>query len=169
MDETRMNVESAAKPEQSGGGVRSVEHRLDTGMEQRDGTPGERSEEQEAARSEVIKEIQQQTAAAEKPQAADTSSIDLVHDIESILSDGLGETYTKLPPDTKVAFKRSGEEAARRIAVLLDKTRLSVRKIIAIIRDWLRILPGVNRHFINQEAKIRTDRLLQLHERRRWR
>jgi hypothetical protein len=35
-----------------------------------------------------------------------------------------------------------------------------VKKILALIRDWLKLIPGVNRFFLEQEAKIKTDKIL---------
>jgi hypothetical protein len=37
---------------------------------------------------------------------------------------------------------------------------VSTKKIFVLIRAWLKIIPGVNRFFLEQEAKIKTDKIL---------
>jgi hypothetical protein len=36
---------------------------------------------------------------------------------------------------------------------------------LKLIREWLLIIPGVNKYFLEQEAKIKTDKIQQLYER----
>jgi hypothetical protein len=45
---------------------------------------------------------------------------------------------------------------------MLDKGKVNVKKVRDLIIKWLRIIPGVNRYFLEQEAKIKSDRLLEL-------
>ncbi|MFA5420549.1 MAG: hypothetical protein WC280_00780 [Patescibacteria group bacterium] len=82
--------------------------------------------------------------------------------IEEILSEGLNDVYLSMSPQKQSEFKRGGEEAMVKINKVLSKTKFSVEKIINIIKDWLKIIPGVNRFFLEQEAKIKTDRILKL-------
>ena len=46
----------------------------------------------------------------------------------------------------------------------MKSTKVKVKKILKLILEWLRILPGINRFFLEQEAKIKTDRIIQLKE-----
>lgn len=82
--------------------------------------------------------------------------------VEKILSAGLGSTYQALDPATQAKFKQVGEETAGKIIVLLQATKVQVKKIIDLIVNWLRIIPRVNDYFLEQEAKIKADRLLRL-------
>lgn len=82
--------------------------------------------------------------------------------VEKILSEDLEETYRNLDPVTKEQFKRVGEETAIQVAALLQETKIKIKKIIGLIFSWLRIIPGVNKHFLEQEAKIKADKLLHL-------
>jgi hypothetical protein len=82
--------------------------------------------------------------------------------IEAFLSRGLEEVYLSLPPEKRSQFKRAGEETAVKIDKLLEKTRVNIGKIVNLIRKWLSILPGVNKLFLEQEAKIRTDEIMKL-------
>lgn len=85
-----------------------------------------------------------------------------VQRVESILADGLEETYKGLDPATQAEFRAKGEETAASIAAMLAEAKVKVRSIIKLITDWLKIIPGVSKFFLEQEAKIKTDRLLGL-------
>lgn len=85
-----------------------------------------------------------------------------VQAVEAVLEDGLANAYAQLDEATQAVFKAEGERAASKIALLLQSTRVQVRKIVQIIVRWLRILPSVSSLFIEQEAKIKTDRLVNL-------
>ncbi|NTW22709.1 hypothetical protein HGA34_04200 [Candidatus Falkowbacteria bacterium] len=87
-----------------------------------------------------------------------------VQQIERIMEDGLAELYAQMPPDKQREFRRVGEQTARQINQLLMATKIQVTKIISLIKDWLKILPGINRFFIEQEAKIKTDELLKMRQ-----
>jgi hypothetical protein len=96
------------------------------------------------------------------PIAPTTSSVHQA--IENILSEGLQEEYEQLDPTTQQRFRQVGEETATQIEVLLQSTKNQIQKIIMLITSWLKILPGVNSFFIQQEAKIKADKILKLHE-----
>ena len=38
------------------------------------------------------------------------------------------------------------------------------KKIFQLILEWLKLLPGINRFFLEQEAKIKTDRIIHLNQ-----
>lgn len=88
-----------------------------------------------------------------------TKSEDLVA-IEKILSEGLDDLYTKLPDNRKTEFKQKGEETASAIEKLLQGAKVKMKKVINVIRDWLLMIPGVNKFFLEQEIKIKADKLL---------
>ncbi len=80
--------------------------------------------------------------------------------IERALEADLGDVYVSLPKNVRLRFKRKGEETAAKINHLIDRARISAKVILKLIRDWLKLIPGVNRFFLEQEAKIKTDRIL---------
>lgn len=82
--------------------------------------------------------------------------------IDRILSEGLEDIFINLPPTEQQKFKASGEETVLKINKLLEDTKVKVKKIIYLIRRWLATLPGINRFFLEQEAKIKADRILRL-------
>lgn len=85
--------------------------------------------------------------------------------IEKIMEEGLNDSYQRLSPVAKQEFKLKGEQAASQIHELLKSTRIKVKKILRLILDWLRMLPGVNHFFLEQEAKIKTDKIIALKNR----
>jgi len=82
--------------------------------------------------------------------------------IDKILADGLEDIFINLPPDKQQKFKTSGEETVKKINSLLEGAKVKAKKIVDLIRRWLATLPGINRFFLEQEAKIKTDRIMRL-------
>lgn len=86
--------------------------------------------------------------------------------IEKIMENGLGDAYSRLSPVAKQEFKIKGEITAEKIRDLLRATHVKAKKILRLILEWLKILPGVNKFFLEQEAKIKTDRIVALKNKR---
>lgn len=83
--------------------------------------------------------------------------------IEQVLEEDLGEIYNNLTPQEQKNFKIKGEEAARSIFQLVyHKTKIKVKKIVKLIRNWLKSVPGINKFFLEQEAKIKADKIAAL-------
>lgn len=126
----------------------------------------ERIKKLEEARQSVINEIVQleniapatigPVAAVSAPQARQQKKI------ESILSSGLEEIYLSLAPARKEKFKMVGEETAAKINKILAKTKINISAIIRLIRKWFSLIPGVNKYFLEQEAKIRAEKIVKI-------
>lgn len=86
--------------------------------------------------------------------------------VEKILEDGLGDSFSRLSPIAQQEFKLRGEETARSIRELLQTTHVKVKKIFQLIFLWLKMLPGINHFFLEQEAKIKADRIIALHKKK---
>jgi hypothetical protein len=82
--------------------------------------------------------------------------------IESILEEDLADLFFRLDPQTQLEFKMEGEKTIQGIDKVLAQTKIRVKKIVDLIRHWLKLIPGINRHFLEQEAKIKTDKILAL-------
>lgn len=82
--------------------------------------------------------------------------------IEKILEEGLNDSFQRLSPIAKEEFKLKGEQTASKIRELLRAAHVKVKKIFRLIYNWLRLLPGINRFFLEQEAKIKTDKIIAL-------
>ena len=83
-------------------------------------------------------------------------------EVENILADGLKKLYLELQPVERQAFKTKGEQTAAKIGDLLKQAKIKVQEIIRLILDWLKMLPGVSKYFIEQEAKIKAERIIKL-------
>jgi len=86
-------------------------------------------------------------------------------EVEGILEEDLGSVYQTLTPQKQVEFKLAGEQAASKLSILLRQTKIKIGQIFKVIFNWLKIIPGANRFFLEQEAKIKSDRLLILKKR----
>lgn len=91
----------------------------------------------------------------------------LTKEVEHILEEGLEEAFRALPPMEREKFKLKGEETARAIRDMLRGTKVAIKKMFLLILEWLALLPGINRFFLEQEAKIKTDKLMALKRLRR--
>lgn len=84
--------------------------------------------------------------------------------VEKILEEDLGDLYIKLDPQTKEKVKQEGDVVVGKIRTMVDSFRVKARVVLHLIRDWLRTIPGINKYFLEQEAKIKTDKILDLAE-----
>lgn len=97
--------------------------------------------------------------------SADDEQVTL-HKVESILSDGMERAYLAMDAGTQAAFKAKGEETSQKISTLLTKTKVQIKQVIGLIVDWLRIIPKVNKYYIEQEAKIKADAIMEIYNSR---
>ncbi len=83
-------------------------------------------------------------------------------EVEKILESGLGDYYQNMPEAAQVRFRKKGEEVSTEIASMVRGFRVKAKKVIKLIHDWLLTIPGVNKFFLEQEAKIKTDQIVEL-------
>lgn len=86
----------------------------------------------------------------------------LTVEVEKVMEEGLKDAFKELTPLQRQEFKIKGEQTAFAIRDLLQATHVKVKKIIRLIVEWLKMLPGINRFFLEQEAKIKTDKIVAL-------
>ncbi|MFA5359690.1 MAG: hypothetical protein WC349_01900 [Patescibacteria group bacterium] len=84
--------------------------------------------------------------------------------IENILAKDLEKIYLNLTPEKKAEFKKTGEQTASKINQLLNKAKVNIGEILRLIKKWLSIIPGVNKYFLEQEAKIKADEVIKIKE-----
>lgn len=85
-------------------------------------------------------------------------------DIEDILEEDVEEFYKKMTTKDKKKFKREGEIAIGLIEALLHETKIRVKLIVTVLLKWLRLIPGVNKFFVEQTVRKKTAQLLRLKE-----
>ena len=109
-------------------------------------------------------EVSVPAEAALPPAAAPQPSLVEIryHQIESILEEDLADLFFRLDPQTQLEFKMEGEKVTQGISKILSQAKIRAKKIVDLIRYWLRIIPGINKHFLEQEAKIKADKILAL-------
>ena len=84
--------------------------------------------------------------------------------IEDVLEEDLEQIYFQMPAEKQAEFAQAGEETASKIAMILSGVKIKVKKILELVVGWLKMIPGVNQYFLEQEAKIKTDKILELKE-----
>ncbi|MFA6603319.1 MAG: hypothetical protein WCT10_00585 [Patescibacteria group bacterium] len=98
-----------------------------------------------------------------KSAAAPVAAKDTYHiRVERVLEENLVEVYLAMPPAARARFKAEGEATALRLRSLIEQTKIRAKDVLKLILQWLKMIPGVNRYFLEQEAKIKTDKILLL-------
>ncbi|OGL79771.1 hypothetical protein A3J43_03480 [Candidatus Uhrbacteria bacterium RIFCSPHIGHO2_12_FULL_54_23] len=82
--------------------------------------------------------------------------------IEAVLQSDLEDLYFQMDEAHRTLFKEEGEKTARAIDQLMAAARATAQKILYLIQRWLRLIPGINKFFLEQEAKIKTDKMMAL-------
>lgn len=126
----------------------------------------QKAEERESFLDETLESLKQTLKRSKKPTSG---SIPAVRDamtvrVEHIMEEGLEDAYRAMTVVQQQEFKIQGEETARQIRSLLKAAHVKVKKVFRLILEWLRLIPGVNKFFLMQEAKIKTDRIVALKE-----
>ncbi len=98
------------------------------------------------------------------PQPVFTPKSQMRREIESVLEEDLDFLYTSLSPKQRQQFRIEGERTAAKIEIALRRAVVKLIEIITLVRKWLKLLPGVDRFFIEQEAKIKAERVLLIKE-----
>jgi len=88
----------------------------------------------------------------------------VIEKIENVLEEDLEQIYFQMPAEKQAEFAQAGEVTASKIAMLLSGVKIKVKKILELVVGWLKMIPGVNQYFLEQEAKIKTDKILELKE-----
>jgi len=137
--------------------IKEKEEKMKEQFEQEKETVKEQTEETmtEALDLESKNHLKKQTAQPVDPQ---------LKAIQDILQEDIYELYIKMSPEEQEVFRQEGKRVAVAIKGILNSVKVNVKKIIKLIRNWLRHLPGINKYFIEQESKIKLDKLLDLKE-----
>ncbi len=90
------------------------------------------------------------------------SDQELMRKIDGILSEGLTDVFLSMDANKQKIFKEEGERTVLKIKEIVSGTKFKVKKVIELIKNWLKIIPGVNRYFLEQEAKIKADKIIKL-------
>jgi hypothetical protein len=81
---------------------------------------------------------------------------------EELMADGLETAYVSMTPVQQEKFRKKGEGVAKAIEDLTTRLKLTARKVLHLLQSWLKLIPGVNKYFLEQEAKLKTDEIMKL-------
>jgi hypothetical protein len=88
---------------------------------------------------------------------------EVIHtEVDNILSNDMDNVFLSLDAGTQRAFKLKGEETTNKITALLMGTKVKVSEITKLILEWLRIIPKANKHYLEQQAKIKTGEIIKI-------
>lgn len=151
--------EAGKRPEQPSEQPRHVE--IEKPVETK--TEQEPEPERTAEKIEESKEAPSQTTPtpAQTPVQSPAKS-ETYQQVETILEEDLKDIYLQMSEEERERFKKAGEEAAGKIETLLQETKIRVKNILSVIKNWLRLIPGMNKYFLEQEAKIKTDKIIAI-------
>lgn len=137
-------------------------------------TPSTAPEQREQAAQQEQEQNQLEVTTGERPQPerdtrrparavpqAPTIQQAVQKDIENILSEDLGDLYRTMTPEQQKKFRTRGEEIAAKVTQLVLTAKARFRDIWSLVRAWLGMIPGVNKLFLEQESKIKTDQLIK--------
>lgn len=140
------------------------------------GSEGEKAMEKGEAPAEIAEAAEVSVAAMPKPyvppagetvlQLSALKKSEELQAIEEILEEDLEEAYWQLPPKMREQFKKRGEDTAKKIERMLRSVHLNILKVLRLLKKWLSIIPHVNTFFLEQEAKIKADKINALHRER---
>ncbi|MFA6272831.1 MAG: hypothetical protein WC693_07140 [Patescibacteria group bacterium] len=82
--------------------------------------------------------------------------------IEGILSEDLKELFQGMDAVHKAEFKRQAAETASALEILVATAKATAKKVAKLISAWLKSIPGINSFFLEQEAKLKTDKILAM-------
>lgn len=104
----------------------------------------------------------QQLAATPVAPTIATPPDKVAEDVQKILTSGLEEALAPMPEEAKQRFLQKGKEIGAIIADMVRQYKVEVKRVFTLLKEWLTTIPGVNRFFLEQEAKIKTDSILEL-------
>ncbi len=90
----------------------------------------------------------------------------VAEEVDAILKENLDEAITAMPEEAKQRFWQKGKELSVILADMVRRYKVEVKHVLTLLKNWLTSIPGVNRFFLEQEAKIKTDRILELEQKR---
>ena len=83
-------------------------------------------------------------------------------EIEKIMTNNLDQVYSKLDAQTQAMVKAEGEKTANKIETLIEQGTALAKGVLGLIRGWLNKIPGMNKFFLEQESKLKTDKIMAI-------
>ena len=83
-------------------------------------------------------------------------------EIEKIMSNNLEDIFAQLDPQTQEVVKKEGEQTATKIEQMIEQGKAIAKGVLGLIRGWLHKIPGMNKFFLEQESKLKTDKIMAI-------
>lgn len=161
------NQEAVPTPSVEGEGLDEVakaeQKAFEQMMENREEEKGFLEQASEEATGETPAEDAGAAAATAEPEVTEQKD-EVMIEVEKILEEDLEPLVSGLSPQDKEKFEKKGVEVSGQIANMVRGFKLKMDKVVTLIRDWLQAIPGVNKFFLEQEAKIKADKIMDLEE-----
>ncbi|MEK7166870.1 MAG: hypothetical protein AAB732_00420 [Patescibacteria group bacterium] len=129
----------------------------------------EKREEEEGVASIKTEETLKKTPSVQIPQipSAITPSKKIIKSetqqtIEKILLEDLEDIFLNLPLEKQKELEEKKEETSLKIEKIIAQVKVKLNKIFNLIKQWLKLIPGINKFFLEQETKIKMDKILEL-------
>ncbi|MEY4744569.1 MAG: hypothetical protein RL272_514 [Candidatus Parcubacteria bacterium] len=107
------------------------------------------------------------SVAAKRPEAPPEAKDKYRVRVERALEQNLWDLYFALPQGVREKFKEEGETAAAALRAAIETKRVRPSTVLHAVNRWLKTIPKVNPYFLEQEAKIKTDKIMELVKERR--
>lgn len=92
---------------------------------------------------------------------------EVYEEVEKIVEDGLGPFVETMEAGAKDRFLKKGRDVTAIIAGMVRGMHIKTKEVFRLLKEWLLTIPGVNKFFLEQEVKIKTDRIVELDRVRR--
>lgn len=103
-----------------------------------------------------------QVAVAQDVPVKEISRDPLLIEVEGKLADGLWDAYKSMSPGVRAKFKAEGERIAHVAREGVASGKIAAESLLTMIIDWLKMIPHVDRWFLMQDAKLKTDALIRM-------
>lgn len=82
--------------------------------------------------------------------------------IEQVLDEQLEDVVRDMSPAKQEEFRQVKEETAANIRVKLGGVKVHFVEILVLIQKWLMLIPSVSKFFLEQQSKIKTDKIKKI-------
>lgn len=117
---------------------------------QPEATPATETESAAAVEAPAAMETAAEPAApkVEKPASIDPG----LKEVEDLIAQDLKDVFLALPEDRRPAFKKEGEEIAKKIKEKLDSGNVKRQEVLDLSKKWLGSVSGENKYFLENHA-----------------
>jgi len=102
-----------------------------------------------------------QTQAVPRP-VSQPPKTHLRRELEVVLAEDVFDFMKQTSPAQQVEIRRRGREVLDQVETMIKQTKVNIRKVIHLILAWLKLLPITNKYFLEQEAKIKAEKMLRI-------